>query len=79
MCGSGRQALVWSVVARRRSRMCRVSQSVSQYQYGAHRRCVEDGEERVEGVEERKEEPLPTCTSPTYPALARCSPFGPLP
>lgn len=52
-------------------------QSVSQYQYGAHRRCVEDGEERVEGVEERKEEPLPT--SPTYPALARCSPFGPLP
>lgn len=75
MCGSGRQALVWSVVARRRSRMCRVSQSVSQY--GAHRRCVEDGEERVEGVEERKEEPLPP--SPTYPALARCSPFGPLP
>lgn len=77
MCGSGRQALVWSVVARRRSRMCIVSQSVSQYQYGAHRRCVEDGEERVEGVEERKEEPLPT--SPTYPALTRCSPFGPLP
>lgn len=42
-----------------------MSQSVSQYQYGAHGRCVEDGEERVEGVEERKEEPLPT--SPTLP------------
>lgn len=78
MCGSGRQALVWSVMARRRSRMCRVSQSFSQY--GAHRRCVEDGEERVEGVEERKEESLPKVgTLPTYPALARCSPFGPLP